>query len=58
MLRDNDQADIDAELASVRIGRFLDPEEIAATIAFLAGSGGDAFVGQVLSPNGGTVFIG
>jgi 3-oxoacyl-[acyl-carrier protein] reductase len=58
MLRDNDQAAIDAELASVRIGRFLDPEEIAATIAFLAGSGGDAFVGQVLSPNGGTVFIG
>jgi 3-oxoacyl-[acyl-carrier protein] reductase len=58
MLRDNDPAAIDAELASVRIGRFLDPDEIAATIAFLAGSGGDAFVGQVLSPNGGTVFIG
>jgi 3-oxoacyl-[acyl-carrier protein] reductase len=58
MLRDNDPAAIDAELASVRIGRFLESEEIAATIAFLAGSGGDAFVGQVLSPNGGTVFIG
>ena len=58
MLRDNDAAAIDAELASVRIGRFLEPEEIAATIAFLAGPGGDAFVGQVLSPNGGTVFIG
>ena len=28
------------------------------TIAFLAGPGGDAYVGQVLSPNGGTVFIG
>ena len=58
MLRDNDAAAIDAELASVRIGRFLDPEEIAATIAFLAGPGGDGYVGQVLSPNGGTVFIG
>ena len=58
MLRDNDAAAIDAELASVRIGRFLEPDEIAATIAFLAGPGGDAYVGQILSPNGGTVFIG
>jgi 3-oxoacyl-[acyl-carrier protein] reductase len=58
MLRDNDSAAIDAELASVRIGRFLEPDEIASTIAFLAGPGGDGFVGQVLSPNGGTVFIG
>jgi 3-oxoacyl-[acyl-carrier protein] reductase len=58
MLRDNDTAAIDAELASVRIGRFLEPDEIAATIAFLAGPGGDAYVGQILSPNGGTVFIG
>ena len=58
MLRDNDAAAIDAELASVRIGRFLEPREIASTIAFLAGPGGDAYVGQVLSPNGGTVFIG
>ena len=58
MLRDNDAAAIEAELATVRIGRFLDPDEIAAAIAFLAGPGGDAFVGQVLSPNGGTVFPG
>jgi NAD(P)-dependent dehydrogenase (short-subunit alcohol dehydrogenase family) len=58
MLRDNDQAAIDAELTSVRIGRFLRPDEIAASVAFLAGPGGDAYVGQVLSPNGGTVFPG
>ena len=58
MLRDNDAAAIDAERAAVRIGRFLEPAEIAATIAFLAGPGGDAYVGQVLSPNGGTVFPG
>ncbi|HSL75316.1 MAG TPA: SDR family NAD(P)-dependent oxidoreductase [Candidatus Limnocylindrales bacterium] len=58
MLRDNDAAAIEAELTSVRIGRFLEPEEIASTIAFLAGPGGDSYVGQVLSPNGGTVFIG
>ena len=56
MLWDNDQAAIDAELASVRIGRFLEPDEIAATVAFLAGPGGEPYVGQVLSPNGGTVF--
>ena len=58
MFRDNDAAAIDAELRSVRIGRVLEPDEIAATIAFLAGRGGDAYVGQVLSPNGGTVFPG
>lgn len=58
MFRDNDAAAIDAELQSVRIGRVLEPDEIAATIAFLAGPGGDAYVGQVLSPNGGTVFPG
>lgn len=58
MLRDNDPEAIEAELESVRIGRFLEPEEIAATVAFLVGPGGDSYVGQVLSPNGGTVFIG
>jgi NAD(P)-dependent dehydrogenase (short-subunit alcohol dehydrogenase family) len=58
MLRDNDPAAIEAEREAVRIGRFLAPDEIAATVAFLAGPGGDAYVGQVLSPNGGTVFPG
>jgi 3-oxoacyl-[acyl-carrier protein] reductase len=33
--------------------RFGQPEEIAATIAFLAGPGGSFFVGQIVSPNGG-----
>jgi 3-oxoacyl-[acyl-carrier protein] reductase len=58
MLLDGDPANIEGERQHVRIGRFLEPEEIAATIAFLAGPGGDAYVGQVLSPNGGTVFPG
>lgn len=58
MLFANTPAEIEAERATVLIGRFLAPEEIAATIAFLAGPGGDAYVGQVLSPNGGTVFPG
>lgn len=58
MFLDNTTAEIEAERQSVLIGRILQPEEIAATVAFLAGPGGDAYVGQVLSPNGGTVFPG
>lgn len=55
MLRADEPATIAAELATVPIGRSLRPDEVAATIAFLCGPGGDAYVGQVLSPNGGTV---
>jgi 3-oxoacyl-[acyl-carrier protein] reductase len=58
MLFGNSPAEIEAERQSVLIGRFLQPDEIARTVAFLAGPGGDAYVGQVLSPNGGTVFGG
>jgi 3-oxoacyl-[acyl-carrier protein] reductase len=58
MFLDNTPAEIEAERQSVLIGRIMRPEEIAATIAFLAGPGGDPYVGQVLSPNGGTVFPG
>ncbi len=58
MLFDNTPEEIELERQTVLIGRFLKPEEIAASIAFLAGPGGDAYVGQVLSPNGGTVFPG
>ena len=49
---------LEAELASVARGSFLAPEEVAETIAFLCGPGGEPFVGQVLSPNGGTAFAG
>jgi NAD(P)-dependent dehydrogenase (short-subunit alcohol dehydrogenase family) len=58
MLLDNTPAEIEWERATVKIGRFLRPDEVAATIAFLCGPGGDVYVGQVLSPNGGTVFPG
>jgi 3-oxoacyl-[acyl-carrier protein] reductase len=58
MLLGNSEAEIEAERQSVLIGRFLQPDEIARTVAFLAGPGGNAYVGQVLSPNGGTVFGG
>jgi 3-oxoacyl-[acyl-carrier protein] reductase len=58
MLFDNTPEEIEEERRTVLIGRFLQPDEIAATIAFLVGPGGDGYVGQVLSPNGGTVFPG
>jgi len=58
MFFDNSPAEIEAERRSVLIGRLLVPDDIAATIAFLVGPGGDGYVGQVISPNGGTVFPG
>ena len=58
MFFDNTPAEIEAERQSVLIGRLLVPDDIAATISFLVGPGGDGYVGQILSPNGGTVFPG
>lgn len=55
MFLDGGQEAVAAERATVPIGRSLRPDEVAATIAFLCGPGGDAYVGQVLGPNGGTV---
>ena len=58
MLLDGSSDDLAAELATVPIGRFLVPDEVAATVAFLCGPGGVVYVGQVLGPNGGTVLAG
>jgi NAD(P)-dependent dehydrogenase (short-subunit alcohol dehydrogenase family) len=41
--------------ANVPLGRFGRPSEVAACVSLLAGDDGGYFVGQVLSPNGGTV---
>jgi 3-oxoacyl-[acyl-carrier protein] reductase len=41
--------------ASTPAGRLADPDEIAATVAFLASDDAAYFVGAVLSPNGGLV---
>lgn len=41
--------------ANVPLGRWGRPSEVAASVAFLAGDDGGYFVGQILSPNGGTV---
>jgi 3-oxoacyl-[acyl-carrier protein] reductase len=38
-------------------GRLGRPEEVAATVAFLAGDDGAFYVGETLSPNGGIVTI-
>jgi NAD(P)-dependent dehydrogenase (short-subunit alcohol dehydrogenase family) len=40
--------------AETPIGRIGRPEDIAATVAFLAREGSAALVGQVIQPNGGT----
>jgi 2-hydroxycyclohexanecarboxyl-CoA dehydrogenase len=66
-IMDTPQLDVDAADAGVSpeeirrryaadspIGRIGRPEEIAAVVAFLAGDGAGAFVGQILQPNGGT----
>jgi 3-oxoacyl-[acyl-carrier protein] reductase len=47
----------DAQRARTPLGRFGRPEEIAATVAFLAGDDAAFFVGATLSPNGGIVTV-
>jgi len=58
MLLDGDPDEIEAERRTVPIGRILTPGEVAGTIAFLCGPDAEPYVGQVLSPNGGTVLAG
>jgi 2-hydroxycyclohexanecarboxyl-CoA dehydrogenase len=66
-IMDTPQLDVDAVDAGVSpeeirrryanespLGRIGRPEEIAATVAFLAGDGATALTGQILQPNGGT----
>jgi 3-oxoacyl-[acyl-carrier protein] reductase len=47
----------DAQRARTPLGRFGRPEEIAATVAFLASDDAAFFVGATLSPNGGMVTV-
>lgn len=46
-----------AKAEQLPLGRFGEPEEVAATIAFLASSEASLFVGQTLGPNSGDVML-
>ncbi len=50
-----EEADRQAFIAALPVGRFGRPEEIAATALLLAGPDGGFYVGATLSPNGGDV---
>ncbi|MEI1248689.1 SDR family NAD(P)-dependent oxidoreductase [Rhizobium aouanii] len=43
--------------AELPLGRFGEPEEVAATVSFLASSAASLFVGQTLGPNSGDVML-
>ncbi|WP_448955329.1 SDR family NAD(P)-dependent oxidoreductase [Labrys neptuniae] len=43
--------------ASLPLGRFGEPEEVAETVAFLASPAASLFVGQTLGPNSGDVML-
>lgn len=46
-----------AKKASLPLGRFGTPEEVAGAVAFLAGPDAALFVGQTLGPNSGDVML-
>jgi 3-oxoacyl-[acyl-carrier protein] reductase len=46
-----------AKAAELPLGRFGEPEEVAATVAFLWSPAASLFVGQTLGPNSGDVML-
>ena len=46
-----------AKAAGLPLGRFGEPEEVAATVAFLCSPAASLFVGQTLGPNSGDVML-
>lgn len=54
MLRHDTVEYNDETREQIPLKRFGQPDEIASTIEFLAGPGASYFVGQIVSPNGGT----
>jgi 3-oxoacyl-[acyl-carrier protein] reductase len=47
----------DDKAAELPLGRFGEPEEVAATVAFLASNNSKTYVGQTLGPNSGDVML-
>ena len=46
-----------AKAAELPLGRFGEPEDVAATVAFLASDEARIYVGQTLGPNSGDVML-
>lgn len=46
-----------AKAAGLPLGRFGEPEDVAATVAFLASNDAKIYVGQTLGPNSGDVML-
>ena len=46
-----------AKAAELPLGRFGEPEDVAATVAFLASEDAKIYVGQTLGPNSGDVMV-
>ncbi|MEM8755701.1 MAG: SDR family oxidoreductase, partial [Pseudomonadota bacterium] len=46
-----------AKAAELPLGRFGEPEDVAATVAFLASEDARIYVGQTLGPNSGDVML-
>ena len=46
-----------AKAAGLPLGRFGAPEDVAATVAFLASEEAKIYVGQTLGPNSGDVML-
>jgi 3-oxoacyl-[acyl-carrier protein] reductase len=47
----------DRKAAELPLGRFGEPEEVAAAVSFLASPAASLFVGQTLGPNSGDVML-
>jgi 3-oxoacyl-[acyl-carrier protein] reductase len=57
LVRNLSEAWREAKAAELPLGRFGEPEEVAATVAFLLSDEASLFVGQTIGPNSGDVML-